>query len=265
MNNSELTVYKNELNSVPFRKFKSVEMDLFFAICTKMRNKELNEVTFSFEDLKTLSSYKDRHSERFILDLKRTYDKMLDLKYSTRYIDKQGEDIESYFVLFTGFKINRTKEYVKIKINSDLKYILNAISGEFTKFELEKFTKLRSSYSKTAFRLLKQFRQTGYWKIKIDDFRELLDIPVSYQMNKLTKTVLEPITKELTPLFKNLKIKKIKVKKQNKIEYLEFSFTPQDDIKKDGTKIFKDSRGKYYENDIGHFTQKEINKSFPTR
>jgi len=263
MNNSELTVYKNELNSVPFRKFKSIEMDLFFAICTKMKNKELDEVIFSFENLKRLSSYKDRHFERFISDLKRTYNKMLDLKYSTRYINKQGEDIESHFVLFTGFKINRTQEYIKIKINSDLKYILNEISGEFTKFELEEFTKLRSSYSKTAFRLLKQFRQTGFWKIKIEDFRELFDIPKSYQMNKLTKTVLEPIENELCILFKNFKIKKIKAKKQNKIEYIQFTFKPQDDIRKDGKKIFKDEDGKYYENDIEHFTKEEVNKSFP--
>jgi len=162
-----LTIYKNEMNTIPFRKFNAVEMNLFFAICTKMRNKQL--------------------------------------------------------------------------------------------------TNFRSSYSKTMFRLLKQFRQTGYYKVSIKDFRYLLDIPKSYPMNKLTQAVLIPIQKELIPLFKNLKIEKIKAKKQNKIEYLEFSFTPQDDIKKDGTKIFKDKNNGYYENDIEHFTKEEVNKSFPTR
>jgi len=255
-----LTIYKNEMNTIPFRKFNAVEMNLFFAICTKMRNKQLNKVHFTFEELKNLSAYSSREKDRFIKDLENVYKKMTQLSYR-----QESEDKIDYFILFTGFSINKKLNCVDIKINPELHYILNEISSSFTKFELKEFTNFRSSYSKTMFRLLKQFRQTGYYKVSIKDFRYLLDIPKSYPMNKLTQAVLIPIQKELIPLFKNLKIEKIKAKKQNKIEYLEFSFTPQDDIKKDGTKIFKDKNNGYYENDIEHFTKEEVNKSFPTR
>lgn len=260
---SQLTIYKNELNSVPLRKFNSVEMNLFFTICTKMREKGLQTIKLDFEELKILSQYDRKSNIRFIGDLRTTYNKLLSLKYSRNYLDNQNKDIEEYFILFTGFKINKTDEYVEIKTNPDLRFIINAISSEFTKFELQEFTNLRSSYSKTAFRLLKQFRLTGFWKVNIDDFRNLLDIPITYSMDAVNKRVLKPIKNELSLVFKNLKIEKIKAKKKNKIEYLEFSFTPQDDIRKDGTKTFKDKNKGYYENDIEHFTREEINKAFP--
>jgi len=254
----DLVIYKNELNTIPFRKFTSIEMDLFFSICSQIKNKGIEKIRYTFEELKNVSDYQDRHKERFVYNLENTYDKMTQLSY--RYEDKK--QIRK-FILFTDFVIDKEEEYIEISINPKLEYILNEISSEFTKFELEEFTNMRSSYSKTAFRLLKQFRLTGFWKIKVEDFRELLDIPKSYDMRKITQKILQPIQKELNPLFKNLKIRKIKAKKQNKIEYLEFSFKSQDDIKKNGTKVFKDENGKYYKNDIEHFTKEEVNKSFP--
>jgi len=254
-----LTVYKNEMNTIPFRKFNSVEMDLFFAICSQMRDKRLTKVKYSFDKLKELSKYKPTSTKRFILDLDQTYTKMLELNYRV-----EQEHGFQRFVLFNNFKVDTKEQSVEIAVNPEFEYILNEISGSFTKFELEEFTNLRSSYSKTAFRMLKQFRQTGFWNVSIDNFRELLDIPISYRFSAINKRVLKPIQEELTPIFKNLKIKKIKAKKKNKIEYLEFSFNSQDDIRKNGTKTFKDSNGKYYENDIEHFTKEEVNKSFPT-
>lgn len=85
-------------------------------------------------------------------------------------------------------------------------------------------THLKSTYSKHMFRILKQYKHTGYVKIKIDDFRERLDIPKSYRMTKVNQKVLTPIIKELSFIFNNLHINKIKAKKGRKIEWLEFTF-----------------------------------------
>jgi len=255
----ELTVYKNELNTVPFRKFNSVEMDLFFAICSQMRNKGLKKIKYSFEELKELSKYTATSIEKFVNDLDRTYTKMLQLNY--RVEEQNGFQ---RFVLFNNFKVDTKEKFVEISVNPDLEFILNEITGNFTKFELEEFTELRSSYSKSAFRLLKQFRQTGFWKIPVEDFRELLDIPVSYRIDKIDVKVLAPIKKELSPIFKNLQIKKIKAKKSNKIEYLEFKFKAEDDMNNKNEKTFRDSDGNYYQKDLFHLTPEEENKAFPT-
>jgi len=256
----DMTIYKNEMNMVPFRNFTSIEMDLFFSICTKMRDKGLEKIRYSLDELKKLSNYKPTSIIRFASDLDKTYSKMLSLTY------KNGDKINfERFVLFTNFKVCGDEQYVEITTNPELKYIINEINSDFTKFEMKEFTNIRSSYAKTAFRLLKQFRLTGFWKIQITDFKELFDIPKQYRITDIDARVIKPIQKELSNSFQNLKITKIKAKKKNKIEYLEFNFKPQDDIRKDGTKIFKDDNGSYYENDIEHFTKEEVNKSFPTR
>ena len=79
---NEVVKYHNDLNTVPFRRFNSRELDLFFAICAKMKGKENKEVIFSFSELKGLIQYKFTGKQRFIDDLDSLlYDKLLDLKF----------------------------------------------------------------------------------------------------------------------------------------------------------------------------------------
>ncbi len=101
---------------------------------------------------------------------------------------------------------------------------MNSITNNFTKFELKEMTRLKSTYSKNMFRLLKQYKHTGYLKIHIDDFKNRLDIPKSYRMTDINKNVFKPIIIELGSIFNNLTINKIKAKKGRKIEWIEFTF-----------------------------------------
>ena len=211
--------YKNELNLVPMRNFDSVEMNLFFSICAKMKDKSLSKVQFTFEDLRELSAYKPTSIKRFSDDLEAVYNKMLQLTYRT-----EEAGIREKFVLFTGYRIDENNQTVDISVNPELAYIINELSSEFTKFELQEFTGIRSSYAKTMYRLLKQYRSTGFYKVKIEDFREILSIPNSYQMSDIDKQVLKPIKNELSEFFDSLKIKKIKARKGNRIAMIEFRF-----------------------------------------
>ncbi|MFH4911121.1 MULTISPECIES: replication initiation protein [Staphylococcus cohnii species complex] len=218
----ETVVYRNEMNLVPLRKFTSTEVDLFFTLCNKLKEQDTRKLEIPFDELKHLSNYYSRSQERFIKDLEHVYDKMLHLTYTER----NGQSFEK-FVLFTSYKVDTKKQYLSISVNNDLKHILNSITADFTKFELQEMTQLKSTYAKNMFRLLKQYKHTGYFKIQINDFRERLDIPKSYRMSEIDKYVFKPIIKELGFLFKKLTINKVKAKKGRKIEWLEFSFEPE--------------------------------------
>lgn len=224
--NDLVVKYKNELNTIPMRKFNAKEMDLFFSICAKMKRKHTSIVRFTFEELKDLSDYKITATQHFVKDLENVYDKMLNLKY--RVEDTEGT-IDK-FVLFTKFRINPIKKYVEISVQPELEYILNELTNEFTQFELQEFTNLSSSYSKTMYRLLKQFRSTGFYTIRVTEFRELLDIPKSYRMTHITQKILLPIEKELSQYFEPFQIKKIKAKKGNRIDRFEFYFREKENI-----------------------------------
>ena len=211
--------YKNELNLVPMRNFDSVEMNLFFSICAKMKDKGLSKVQFTFEDLRDLSAYKPTSIKRFSDDLEAVYNKMLQLTYRT-----EEAGIREKFVLFTGYRIDENNQTVDISVNPELAYIINELSTVFTKFELQEFTGIRSSYAKTMYRLLKQYRSTGFYKVKIEDFREILAIPNSYQMSDIDKQVLKPIKNELSTYFDDLKVIKHKARKGNRIASIEIRF-----------------------------------------
>lgn len=208
------------------RNFDSVEMDLFFSICAKMKDKGERKVRFSFEDLRELSAYKPTSVKRFADDLESVYSKMIQLTYRT-----EEAGIREKFVLFTGYRIDENNQTVDISVNPELDYIINELSTEFTKFELQEFTGIRSSYAKTMYRLLKQYRSTGFYKVKIEDFRELLDIPSSYSMSKIDQRVFSPIKNELSAYFDDLKIIKNKARKGNKVASIEIHFKEKDNRK----------------------------------
>ena len=217
----ETVVYKNEMNLVPLRRFTSTEINLFFAMCNKLKEKNTTKLRLTFNELKELSNYspETRNINRFAKDLDDVYKKMLELT-----IKYEDDGIIERFVLFNHYKINKIEQYLEISTAPELKHILNEITGNFTKFDLQEMTQLKSSYAKNMFRLLKQYKHTGHFKIHIDDFRERLDIPKSYRMTDLDTKVFKPIIKELGFIFKNLNINKIKARKGRKIEWLEFTF-----------------------------------------
>ncbi len=207
------------MNLVPLRKFNNTEVNLFFTLCNKLKDKGNLTVNVSFEELKELSNYYSHDKKLFIQDLEKFYDKIFSLTYR-----EETENVIRKFILFTKVEIYKDKEYVAIGVNPDLEHIINSLTSNFTKFELREMTHLKSTYSKHMFRILKQYKHTGYVKIKIDDFRERLDIPNSYRMTNINQKVLAPIIKELGFIFNNLNINKIKAKKGRKIEWLEFTF-----------------------------------------
>ncbi|HDJ5577606.1 RepB family plasmid replication initiator protein [Staphylococcus aureus] len=217
----ETVVYKNEMNLVPLRRFTATEINLFFAMCNKLKEQDTNTLRLSFDELKKLSNYspETRNINRFANDLDNVYKKMLNL--TIRYED---DDVIERFVLFNHYRIHKREQYLEISTSSNLKHILNSITNNFTKFELKEMTRLKSTYSKNMFRLLKQYKYTGYLKIHIDDFKNRLDIPKSYRMTDINKNVFKPIIIELGSIFNNLTINKIKAKKGRKIEWIEFTF-----------------------------------------
>ena len=217
---NDIVKYHNHFNSISLKNFNSVEINLLMAICSQIRDKGLDEITLNFLELKNMVKYKHRGNVRFIKDLEQIYKKLITLS-----IRIETKEIIDNFVLFTRYRIIKEKQKVIIKVNSEFKYLLNNLVKKFTQFELEEFIHLRSNYSKEIYRRLKQFKSTGFWRVKIDDFKELLNIPEKYRMSDIDKYVLKISRNELKNYFKDFEMTKIK--NGRKIEYLEFKFVPE--------------------------------------
>ncbi|WNF91638.1 replication initiation protein [Vagococcus fluvialis] len=205
---NEIVKHHAELNTIPLRQFTPVEMNLFFSIVSRMRDKGNTTVRFTFNQLKDLSNYKATANKNFLVDLKRTYTKLIRLNFGIT--SQSGLSYEA-FVMFTDFKINGDVDepYVDIRLHDKSIPLLNELDS-WVRYSLQQFNDLKSSYSKTMFRLLKQFRTTGYAYFTKEVLFELLDIPESYKKGNgmLEKRVFDPIRIELTPIFRGLTIKK---------------------------------------------------------
>lgn len=212
--------YHNDMNLIAFKDFSQRELNIFFSLCLLMKEKGTGEITLYYDEIKNVIPDRFESKAKFEEILESVYDKLLQLRLESRDKNK----IEK-FILFTSYKIHVNEKTVTINTNSDYSYILNNLSKNFTLFELQEFNELSSTYSKHMFRLLKQYRSTGFFRINVDEFKRLLDIPKSYTMKKIGVKVLGPIEKELVSYFNDFKINKIKSGRS--ITELEFTFKPQ--------------------------------------
>lgn len=205
MNN--VVKYHNNFNGIGLRNFNSNELNILMAICSRMKEKGEEEITFHFDKLKKLVNYSDNTSATFIKDLESTYDKLISIKL------KVGDERRFVkFVLFTRYSVDMEEKTVEIAVNKEFSWVLNELNVTFTAFELKEFLSLKSSYAKEFYRRMKQFKSTGIWRVSIEEFRKLLDISEKYKIGEIDKWVLKPIQKELGDRF-NLKIKKLYNKK----------------------------------------------------
>ncbi len=134
---NEIIKYDPELNTIPLRKFTPVEMNLFFSIISRMRDKSDQTIRFTFDQLKELSAYKPTANNRFEDDIQRTYEKMMGLHFGRR--SKSGLTRE-FFVLFTEFKIDGDAEepYVDVKVYERALPLLNKLES-WVRYALAEF------------------------------------------------------------------------------------------------------------------------------
>lgn len=134
------------------------------------------------------------------------------------------------FVLFTTFKIDRKRQLLKISVNKDFKFILNELVKNFTRFDLHEFIKLDSKYSKTLYRLLKQYRSTGRYEVGIEKFKEIMDSPNSYSNKHIMDKIIKASINELNSksYFQNLTcIPKYAHRRGRPVIGYIFTFTPE--------------------------------------
>lgn len=209
--------YHNNLNKIALTDFNQRELSIFFTACSIMKEQGTNELEISFLELEKLIGISFKDKNELVKYVRSLSDKLLKLKTN---IENDGLYIT--FVLFRTFVIDTNRNILTIKVNEDFAYILNDLTRNFTLFELQEFNALGSTYAKHLYRMLKQFKYTGYFKIEMSEFRRLLDIPEKYRMCDINKRVLAPAINEVSHFFSSLNLNKIK--EGRNIKYLEFTF-----------------------------------------
>jgi len=203
---NEVVKYHNDLNTIIMRKWSPEEMNFFFTIIAKVREQGTKLMKFNSDELRELAS-NDLHLDRWAQTMKSVATKVVDLKYYER-----TDCSFAIMNLFSYFRVEESEKSVEIEVSSKFEYILNKLEAQFTMYELKEFTRIKSTYAKTMYRLLKQWRMVGKREFSLEEFKTLLDTPKAYKTSEIDRAVVKPILKELTPFFKDLKVKKVKAK-----------------------------------------------------
>ena len=220
---NEIVKYHNDLsNQIVIKTLNATELDVLMALCGKMRDKDTDEVIFTFQQLKELIKWDNNNNELFIKNLINMNKKLISLNFTFR---ENKRTIQ--FVLFPTFVTDETNKTLTVRVNKDFSFLLNNISSNFTRFELDNFTALKSKYSKYLYKELMKFKSTGYLIMTIEDFRNKLDIPKTYQMTHIKTKILKPVILELSQILKNFEMKQLK--KGKNITHFEFTFKPVKD------------------------------------
>lgn len=209
--------YHNNLNKIALKGFNQRELGIFFAICSIMKEKGIQELEITFSELEQIVGISFKDKSELVDYIRNMSRKLLDLK-----IESSENGVFINFVLFRTLITDTNTEKLTIRVNEDFSYILNDLTKHFTLFELKDFNQLNSIYAKHLYRLLKQFKYTGMFRIEISEFRRLFDIPMSYRMTDINRRVLTPAMKEVSQFFTSLSL--IKEKEGKNIKYLKFTF-----------------------------------------
>lgn len=252
----EICRYDNRLNSLSLPNITESELNLFFNLIHKMRHKKQGEIVrFEAQEIsKMIGDYK-KTNEKLLDITERLFEKLFKADYkvllntSGEFIGKRRINLFKTMDIFYFVK-NKEIAHIDLETNEHFEHILGELLENYTEFELVEFVAIRGIYTKLLYTHLKQFRTTGKWLAKWEDFLNLVKPPQGYRLSDIDKRIIKPAIKELSAErtlfdqkripFKNLKYQKLTNsgepnRKRLTPYFIEFSFTPQAT-----TKILKD-------------------------
>ena len=208
----DLVKYHNDINTLKLGTFKEKELDVFFSILFKLRDKGTEPMELKYNELHKLANTSG-HNSRMYSYITGLNKKLLGLTQEVTLPDGAIRE----FNLFEYIDRKEDWDFIRLKVTETFSYMLNDLIGHYTKFDLKALVSLKSGYSKQLFKLLKQYEGKGpcswYW-VELEELKELLGVPKAYTTTDLNIRVLKPIEKDLRTIFKNFKIHKLTTERE---------------------------------------------------
>lgn len=223
MTNQLIVKYHNSLNDIDLTSLSAPELNLFIALCAKLRDRGTDVLVIPFTEIRNIAGFWSNKNDILAEALKTTNAK---LRKIDCHIETEQYDIQ--FNIFSAFIIDKINYTLTVSVDPKLSFLLNALTKNFTKFELSEFVHLDGRYAKHLYMLFKRFRTTGIVTIKAEDFRRKLGIPDTYTSSDIMQKVIKPTLKVLKNAFQDLTVETLQSKQRGRrtIGY-KFKFTAE--------------------------------------
>lgn len=218
----DYVAYDNDLYMLNLSGLSSLELNLFFSLIYKMKDKGNSLLVFDSAEVKSFFGSSNRGNDRIFDILTRFRENIFKLDFTQV---KKLPNNKKYIGIYNIFEVleiifdekTNSLETLKIKSSEIFTYLVNNLESEYTTFELDIFKKFQKTYSKHLFRLLKRFQDTGFFVSDIDKLKSYLGLENTNtrDFNKILKQSIDELRE--TEIIYNNKTEKL-------FSYLEVTF-----------------------------------------
>lgn len=210
----------NFFNSLEFKEFNSFDIDFFLFSLSELQYSD--DVTLSAKVIRERIGYKYNCSNEDLLIMCRgTFEKLLAMHIT---VHEESQNLDIAFNVYDSFVADFENMALKIRRGRMAKFYIGDLAKRYTMLDIQELSGIKGVYSKRLYMLLKSYRSTGVYRVTLEHFIELMDIPSGYAVRDIMKLVTKSVA-ELQPFFENLSFeRKMDSSKRSRIKSLAFSF-----------------------------------------
>lgn len=192
----ELSVkYHNDLNNIKTTQLTEVDLNVFFSLCAKAKEKNSTEVRIDFDTFLYMSGLKNKSTVNTRRKMINFIDKKYEILRKLEYKSKTDRSLKR-FPLINKLWVNEDDDFIMLRIDDEFLYILNT-EKDFTKFILSNFVGINGKYAKNLYRLLMRYDDTGWADYTLDDFKDFMGIPEGYRAKDVVDKIIKKSVDEL--------------------------------------------------------------------
>jgi len=207
----EVAKYSNDFNAVPLKDFSLVQKKILMTLIWLIKETDGSDITIDYDRFISLAQSKPRSLEEGIRLIRQTFRKILSLSITEIETETSYEE----FMLFTARKVDKKNGEITVRVNPDYFSLIKDFANEYTKFPLQIGNSFSKQYTIDIYKFLRQFADTGFWVVTVENFKRYLAIPDSYGATKIREKIINPALEELKKYYPNLRLEEVKAKGEN--------------------------------------------------
>jgi plasmid replication initiation protein len=217
----------------------ATEQNIMYMLISQLRDDDPKDKLYSISvsDLDKLSNSQVNYSH-----LKEASQKLIGKVYRIR---TENEMVS--FAPLNFFMYKKGKGKIELKISDEIRPFFFALKNNYTRFQFQMALKLKSKYSKRMYEMLSQFKNTGIFKISLQELKERFELidpktgKEEYEKFGLFATyVLEVAKKEINE-HTEIHVEYSTEKTGRKITHLHFKITSKEVIRELAEPALEDS------------------------
>jgi plasmid replication initiation protein len=206
----EVAKYSNDFNAVPLKDFSLVQKKILMTLIWLIKETDGSDITIDYDRFISLAQSKPRSLEEGIRLIRQTFRKILSLSITEIETETSYEE----FMLFTARKVDKKNGEITVRVNPDYFSLIKDFANEYTKFPLQIGNSFNKQYTIDIYKFLRQFADTGFWVVTVENFKRYLAIPDSYGATKIREKIINPALEELKKYYPNLRLEEVKAKRK---------------------------------------------------